>query len=43
MENCQPTLPDFLSTNIAKILIKKFDIKTITTPEEDVVAMMTRH
>ncbi len=35
-----PTLPGFLSPNVAKILIEKFDIKPITTPEEDVAAMM---
>jgi len=35
-----PTLPGFLSPNVAKILVEKFDIKPITTPEEDVAAMM---
>ena len=35
-----PTLPGFLSPNVAKILVEKFDIKAITTPEEDVAAMM---
>ena len=35
-----PTLPGFLSPNIANILIKKFDLKGISTPEEDVAAMM---
>jgi len=35
-----PTLPGFLSPNVAKILVDKFDIKPITTPEEDVAAMM---
>jgi len=35
-----PTLPGFLSPGVAKILIEKFDIKPITTPEEDVAAMM---
>jgi len=38
-----PTLPGFLSANVAKILIEKFDIKGITTPEEDVAAMMAGH
>ena len=38
-----PTLPGFLSPNVAKILIEKFDIKPITTPEEDVAAMMKGH
>jgi hydroxylamine reductase len=35
-----PTLPGFLSPNVAKILVEKFDLKPITTPEEDVAAMM---
>ncbi len=35
-----PTLPGFLSPNIAAALIEKFDIKGITTAEEDVAAMM---
>ncbi len=35
-----PTLPGFLSPNVAKILVEEFDIKAITTPEEDVAAMM---
>ncbi|MFH0783598.1 MAG: hydroxylamine reductase [Pseudomonadota bacterium] len=35
-----PTLPGFLSANVAKTLIEKFDLKGITTPEEDVAAMM---
>jgi hydroxylamine reductase len=38
-----PTLPGFLSPNVAKILVEKFDIKPITTPEEDVAAMMAGH
>lgn len=35
-----PTLPGFLSPNIAQTLIEKFDIRSISTPEEDVAAMM---
>ncbi len=35
-----PTLPGFLSPNVAKTLIEKFDIKAIATPEKDVAAMM---
>ena len=35
-----PTLPGFLSPNVAKILVEKFDIRSISTPEEDVAAMM---
>ena len=38
-----PTLPGFLSPNVAKILVENFDIKAITTPEEDVAAMMAGH
>ncbi|MBE6379371.1 MAG: hydroxylamine reductase [Lentisphaerae bacterium] len=36
-----PTLPAFLSPNIAKILIETFDIKGITDPENDIAAMMS--
>ncbi len=35
-----PTLPGFLSPGVAAALIEKFDIKGITTAEEDVAAMM---
>ena len=35
-----PTLPGFLSPGIAAALIEKFDLKLITTPEQDVAAMM---
>jgi hydroxylamine reductase len=35
-----PTLPAFLSPNVAKVLIENFDIKGISTPEEDIEAMM---
>ncbi|MDK9706656.1 MAG: hydroxylamine reductase [Desulforhopalus sp.] len=35
-----PTLPGFLSANVAKALIEQFDLKGITTPEDDVAAMM---
>jgi hydroxylamine reductase len=35
-----PTLPGFLSPGIANALVEKFDIKPITTPKEDVAAMM---
>jgi len=35
-----PTLPGFLSPGVAKVLIDKFDLKAITTPDEDVAAMM---
>jgi hydroxylamine reductase len=35
-----PTLPGFLSPNVAKILVEKFNIKLIETVEEDVAAMM---
>ena len=36
-----PTLPAFLSPNVAKILIETFDIKGITGPQTDIQAMMT--
>jgi len=35
-----PTLPGFLSANVAKVLIEKFDIKPIATPQSDTAAMM---
>ena len=35
-----PTLPGFLSLNVAKTLIETFNLKGITTPAEDVAAMM---
>jgi hydroxylamine reductase len=36
-----PTLPAFLSPNITKVLVEKFDIKPISSIEEDVNAIMT--
>lgn len=35
-----PTLPAFLSPNVAKVLVEKFDIKPIGEVEKDVEAMM---
>lgn len=35
-----PTLPGFLSPNVAKVLVEKFDIKPIGTVEADIAAMM---
>jgi hydroxylamine reductase len=35
-----PTLPAFVSPNIAKVLVESFDIKPITEPKQDVAAMM---
>lgn len=35
-----PTLPAFLSPNVAKVLVENFDIKAIGTVKEDVIAMM---
>lgn len=35
-----PTLPAFLSPNVAKVLVDKFDIKPVGTVEEDIAAMM---
>ncbi|MBP1627070.1 MAG: hydroxylamine reductase [Holophagaceae bacterium] len=34
-----PTLPAFLSPNVAKVLVEKFDLKLIGTPEADVAAI----
>jgi hydroxylamine reductase len=35
-----PTLPAFLSPNVVNVLVEKFDIKPISTPEADVADMM---
>ena len=35
-----PTLPAFLSPDVAKILVETFDIKGITDPQTDIKAMM---
>lgn len=35
-----PTLPAFLSPNVAKVLVENFNIKPISTVEEDIAAMM---
>ena len=35
-----PTLPGFLSPNVARVLVEKFDIKPIGTVSEDITAMM---
>jgi hydroxylamine reductase len=35
-----PTLPAFLSENVLNYLVEKFDIKPITTPEEDLEAIL---
>jgi hydroxylamine reductase len=36
-----PTLPGFLSPNVAKVLMEKFDLKPIGTVEADICAMMS--
>jgi hydroxylamine reductase len=35
-----PTLPAFISPNVLKVLVAKFDIKPISTPEEDLKAIL---
>jgi hydroxylamine reductase len=35
-----PTLHGFLSPNVAKVVIEKFDLKPIGTVQEDIAAMM---
>ncbi|MCU0584832.1 MAG: hydroxylamine reductase, partial [Desulfobacterales bacterium] len=35
-----PTLPGFLSPNVAKVLVEKFDIKPIGAVKDDIAAMM---
>jgi hydroxylamine reductase len=36
-----PTLPAFVSSGVKKVLVEHFDLKPITTVEEDVPALMT--
>ena len=36
-----PTLPGFVSPAVANVLVEKFNIKVITTPEADIEAMLT--
>lgn len=36
-----PTLPAFISPNVLKVLVEKFDIKPIGTVEEDIEAIMS--
>lgn len=35
-----PTLPAFISQNVLSVLVKKFDIKLISTPEEDLKTIL---
>ena len=35
-----PTLPAFLSPNVRRILVEKFDLRPITTPQDDLAAML---
>ncbi len=35
-----PTLPAFLSSNVLDVLVEKFDLKPISTPEEDLKAII---
>jgi len=35
-----PTLPAFLSPDVAKFLVDTFDLKAITTPEEDLATIL---
>jgi hydroxylamine reductase len=35
-----PSLPAFLSSNVLKVLVDKFGIKPITTPEQDLKAIL---
>jgi hydroxylamine reductase len=37
-----PTLPAFLSPNVAKVLVEKFDLRPTTTVAEDVVSITQR-
>jgi hydroxylamine reductase len=35
-----PTLPAFISSNVLKVLVEKFNLKPISTPEEDLKAIL---
>ena len=35
-----PTLPAFVSSNVLNILVEKFKIKPVTTPQEDLKAIL---
>jgi len=35
-----PTLPAFITSNVLDVLVKNFDLKPITTPEEDLKAIL---
>ncbi|WP_094605731.1 Hydroxylamine reductase [Sporomusa silvacetica DSM 10669] len=37
-----PTLPAFLSGNVLNILVEKFNLKPISTPEDDIQAILSR-
>ena len=37
-----PTLPSFLSPNVLDHLVTNYDIKPITTPDEDLAAILSR-
>ena len=37
-----PTLPAFISPNVLDILVEKFDIKPISTPAEDMKAILNK-
>jgi hydroxylamine reductase len=37
-----PTLPAFISPNVLKVLVDKFNIKPISTPEKDMKAALTK-
>jgi hydroxylamine reductase len=35
-----PSLPAFITPNVLKVLVDNFDIKPITTPDEDLKAIL---
>ncbi len=37
-----PTLPSFLTPNVLNFLVEKYDIKPITTPDEDIAAILNK-
>ena len=38
-----PSLPAFISPNVLKVLVEKFNIKPITTPEADMAAILNKN
>jgi hydroxylamine reductase len=37
-----PSLPAFITPNVLDVLVKNFDIKPITTPDQDMAAILNK-